>query len=196
MKVVEFPENAEVTTWDDNNPQELASKDMLDIEAALRRRLLPSLASSGNLPPQQPSFSGDDDDRGCGFSTELISAYIDQELDADTENSVAQHLNSCPACAGVYAEMLLVDETIQVQYHWEWRDSTPLPLHVNEDAAAYAVDGAAASRPVDAIDRIMAMLPEGEQQSPVYAPRRVHARARWMRFPPLSLTPSNTGNSC
>ncbi len=190
MKVVEFPENAEVTTWDANSSQDSADIDVRDLDVYLRRRLLPSLASSGNLPPQQPPFSGDADGRDCGFSTELISAFIDQELDPEAHNLVAQHLNSCPACSGAYAQMLLVDETIHIE--WEWRDSTPLPLCVipEEQGDASATD------PLDAIDRIMAMLPAGEPQSPIFAPRRVHARARWMRFPPTSLSPTNPGNSC
>jgi len=37
----------------------------------------------------------------CDRATELVGAYLDQELDADTRRDVAAHLGACPACAAL-----------------------------------------------------------------------------------------------
>lgn len=37
----------------------------------------------------------------CDRAGELIGAYLDQELDAETRREVAAHLGGCPACAAV-----------------------------------------------------------------------------------------------
>lgn len=37
----------------------------------------------------------------CDRASELIGAYLDQELDADTRRAVAVHLGGCPACTAL-----------------------------------------------------------------------------------------------
>src|SRR5262245_4657939 len=37
----------------------------------------------------------------CDRAAELIGAYLDQELDAETRRQVAEHLGGCPGCAAV-----------------------------------------------------------------------------------------------
>jgi len=40
----------------------------------------------------------------CDRAAELIGAYLDQELDAETRRQVAEHLGGCPGCAAVADE--------------------------------------------------------------------------------------------
>ena len=98
---------------------------------------------------------------GCSRGMEAISAYLDGELDPDSRDETETHLSRCPQCAATYAALLETDAMIQR----EWRDNAPLP-------SAFAMQGA--------IDSIMDALPP--VPAPVFAPKRVHAKARWMRF--------------
>jgi hypothetical protein len=57
----------------------------------------------------------------------------------------------------------MVDETLER----EWRDSAPLP---------------SSSQFARSIDSIMDALPDQPAPTPVFAPKRIHARVRWTRF--------------
>ena len=98
----------------------------------------------------------------CRRGIETLSAYLDGELDSDSQAEVANHLNNCPQCADAFDALLATDRMIQR----EWRDA-PLP---------------SASEMRFALDSIMDALPPVPAAPPVFAPRRVHARFRWMRF--------------
>lgn len=41
----------------------------------------------------------------CERASELMGAYLDQELDADTRHDLAAHLGSCPVCAAASEEL-------------------------------------------------------------------------------------------
>lgn len=99
---------------------------------------------------------------GCRRGIETLCAYLDGELDSDSQAEVADHLNNCPQCADAFDALLATDRMIQR----EWRDA-PLP---------------SASEIRFALDSIMDALPPLPDAPPVFAPRRVHARFRWMRF--------------
>ena len=105
----------------------------------------------------KPGFGG-----GCRRGIETLSAYLDGELDSDSQTEVANHLNNCPQCADAFDALLATDRMIQR----EWRNA-PLP---------------SASEMRFALDSIMDALPPVPAAPPVFAPRRVHARFRWMRF--------------
>ncbi len=98
----------------------------------------------------------------CRRGVETLSAYLDGELDSDSQAEVADHLNNCPQCADAFDALLATDRMIQR----EWRDA-PLP---------------SASEMRFALDSLMDALPPLPAAAPEFAPRRVHARVRWMRF--------------
>ena len=95
--------------------------------------------------------------------TAYLSALLDGELDRDTRNRVETHLDNCPHCAANFDAMLAADSLIQR----EWRDNAPLP---------------SSSEIRIAVDSIMDALPPVPAVTTVFAPKRVHARARWIRF--------------
>ena len=99
----------------------------------------------------------------CRLVSVNLSAYLDDELDADQAQLVTDHLNTCPGCAGLLDAM----ESMDVQIEREWRDSTPLP---------------SSSQFRHSIDAIMDALPPAAAEAERFAPKRVHARTRWMRF--------------
>ena len=99
---------------------------------------------------------------GCGRMTAYLSAFLDGELDRDTQNRVEIHLDSCPQCAAHFDALLAADSLIQR----EWRDNAPLP---------------SPSEVRIAVDAIMDALPPVPAAAH-FAPKRVHARARWIRF--------------
>ena len=99
----------------------------------------------------------------CDLVSVNLSAYQDGELDPDQMRLVVNHLTTCPQCAAELKALRATDRRIQR----EWRDSAPLP---------------SSSRFDQSIDAIMAALPPAPAAPAVFAPKRVHARARWMRF--------------
>ena len=126
--------------------------------------LIPGPASPAGRA--NPAFPGTDTPAefggGCKRGMETLSAYLDGELDSDSRAEVANHLNSCPQCADAFDALLATDRMIQR----EWRDA-PLP---------------SASETRFALDAILDALPPLPDAPPVFAPRRIHAKARWMRF--------------
>ena len=119
---------------------------------------IPQIPDSGSKNPQ-----GNDD---CLRTQSLLSAYLDRELDTPTINRVETHLETCPNCSAMEISLLNLDE----QLKWEWQRDLPLPsssLSLKERAS---------------IDSILSALPPETVTVPDFAPRRIHARARWMRF--------------
>jgi hypothetical protein len=100
---------------------------------------------------------------GCDLVTEKLSAYQDGELDAEQTRLVAAHVGKCARCADIFDAIRATDETLER----EWRDSAPLPSSLQF---------------MQAVDNVMAALPPVPVQTPAFTPRRIHARARWMRF--------------
>jgi anti-sigma factor RsiW len=99
----------------------------------------------------------------CRLVSVNLSAYLDDELDPDQAQLVTEHLNMCAGCAGLLATMAEMDETMER----EWRESTPLP---------------SSSQVRSSVDAIMDALPPAPAEHPTFAPRRIHARTRWIRF--------------
>ena len=102
-------------------------------------------------------------DDACEFVSVNLSAYQDGELDPDSLKLIVSHLAHCPHCAAELDALQAVDETLER----EWRDSAPLP---------------SSSRFAGSIDAIMDALPSEPAPTPVFAPKRIHARVRWTRF--------------
>jgi hypothetical protein len=115
-------------------------------------------------PTPVPGDGWEDENReACRLVSVNLSAYLDQELDPDQTQLITKHLNSCAGCAALLDTMEETDEEIQR----EWRESTPLP---------------SSSQFRHSIDSIMDALPSAPVEPEVFAPKRVHARTRWMRF--------------
>ena len=110
-------------------------------------------------------FGGGDEggNEACRLVAVNLSAYLDGELDVDQQQVVEAHLDRCPKCSASLDEMHTTDTIIER----EWRDNAPLP---------------SSSEVRNAIDSIMAALPPAPVSAPEFAPKRVHAKARWMRF--------------
>ena len=122
-----------------------------------------SASPEGRANPAFPGTTNPADFGGnCRRGIETLSAYLDGELDSDSQAEVANHLNNCPQCADAFDALLATDRMIQR----EWRDA-PLP---------------SASEMRFALDSIMDALPPLPVAPPAFAPRRIHAKARWMRF--------------
>jgi anti-sigma factor RsiW len=125
--------------------------------------------SIGAMPPMPPSDydggMGDHNPRyeACDLIMVNLSAYLDGELDQDTFDLVNSHIDRCSRCTAIFASMQQLDGDIER----EWRDGTPLPSFIEMQ---------------DAVDAIMNSLPPAPEDTPEYAPRRVHAKVRWMRF--------------
>ena len=60
----------------------------------------------------------------CDRAGELIGAYLDQELDAETRREVAAHLGGCPACSA------LADEFARVSRQLAAIGREPAPEHL------------------------------------------------------------------
>ena len=99
----------------------------------------------------------------CGLVAANLSAYQDGELDSDETRLVATHVGKCPRCAEIFETLQQNDEAIER----EWRESAPLPSSLRFEQG---------------VDSVMAALPAAPVQALAFAPRRVHARARWTRF--------------
>ncbi|HLK55399.1 MAG TPA: zf-HC2 domain-containing protein [Chthonomonadaceae bacterium] len=99
----------------------------------------------------------------CRLVAVSLSAYLDGELDEDQQQVVETHLDRCPKCVASLAALETTDTLIER----EWRDNAPLP---------------SSSEVKNSIDSIMAALPPAPAATPEFAPKRVHAKARWIRF--------------
>ncbi len=49
----------------------------------------------------------------CGFSIELLSAYLDNELNESEKNRVEEHLNQCLDCKRIIEEFRTIDSKLQ-----------------------------------------------------------------------------------
>ncbi len=109
------------------------------------------------------SFNNSGTGDTCGLVAANLSAYQDGELDSDETRLVAAHVGKCPRCAEIFETLQQTDAEIER----EWRESAPLPSSLRYEQA---------------VNSVMAALPAAPVQTPTFAPRRVHARARWTRF--------------
>lgn len=120
-------------------------------------------------PGVPPVDSDNDDDGGdpagekCGQVLAALSAYLDGELDNEDDETITAHLRHCSDCSEAYNAIQAADRIVER----EWRDDAPLPSPFEKQKR---------------LDAIMDALPPAIQTEPDFAPRRVHARARWMRF--------------
>jgi anti-sigma factor RsiW len=110
-------------------------------------------------------IDSDDTDGGdpCTYAQASLSAYADNELNSSQRRWVASHLANCAKCAEMLNTLQLAEEHLQR----EWRDDSLLPSSLERAVA---------------IDRIMDALPPAPETEPHFAPKRIHARARWTRF--------------
>jgi hypothetical protein len=117
--------------------------------------------------PPNTTFGGGSGSHGgndaCRLVMANLSAYLDNELDPDQERVIEGHLSQCAECASNLVALQTTDRLLQR----EWRDSSPLPssLHFKQS-----------------VDAIMASLPPVPGEQTAFASKRVHSRARWMRF--------------
>ncbi|HLV80973.1 MAG TPA: zf-HC2 domain-containing protein [Chthonomonadaceae bacterium] len=118
------------------------------------------------IPPtdarELPGGSGEGSD-ACRLVLTHLSAYQDGELDPDPQRVVEAHLANCPGCASNLDALRAADALLQR----EWQESGPLPSSLETRQS---------------IDSIMAALPPAPPAPAQFAPKRVHSRARWMRF--------------
>jgi hypothetical protein len=141
------------------DPQEMDTIATLPDFSKRDRNALPPTGRSGGKGGW-PGRGGDD---ACEFVSVNLSAYQDGELDPDSLKLIVSHLAHCPHCAAAFDALQEVDETLER----EWRDSAPLP---------------SSSQFAASIDSIMDSLPSEPAATPVFAPKRIHARVRWTRF--------------
>jgi len=73
----------------------------------------------------------------CDRAAELIGAYLDQELDADTRRDVAAHLGGCPQCAA------LADDQRRIGRQLSALGRTPAPEHLVADVRRRLADASA-----------------------------------------------------
>jgi len=119
--------------------------------------------------PFTPDFNSDSDVDGggeCRRTQSLLSAYLDSELDPNSQNYVDAHLLHCPYCATVKNELAETDTLIKR----EWQRTLPLPSL------------SLTPKELRSIDSILASLPPEPVAEPQFATRRVHSRVRWVRF--------------
>jgi len=119
-------------------------------------------------PPIPPYGGGGDrgesmGSEACDLVVANLSAYQDDELDADQHDIVEVHLRKCDHCASVYAAIQTTDMLLER----EWHEIAPLPSSFEF---------------TDSVDTVMAALPTAPTVAPRFEPRRVHSRTRWMRF--------------
>ena len=126
---------------------------------------------AGSIPTPPDSGDGEGFNFGsdgpqseaCKLVAVNLSAYLDSELDADLETIIKDHLENCADCATLIEAMQATDSQIQR----EWRDIAPLP---------------SSSKFKHSVDSIMGALPGKPERESVFAPKRIHARTRWVRF--------------
>ena len=88
----------------------------------------------------------------CDRMSELIGAYLDQELDADMRRQVAVHLGGCPACAAMADDVRRLGEQLSVG------GREPAPTHLMSDVRtliATAAAETAASPRFAAVKRVL-----------------------------------------
>lgn len=122
-------------------------------------------SSFSELPPVD---SGDYDDGSggngpCKAAQENLSAYLDNELDLVSRHDLEDHLAVCADCAAELDALRTIDTCVER----EWRDSAPLP---------------SSEKCKRAMGDIMSALPPVPEKAHTFAPKRIHARARWIRF--------------
>lgn len=117
------------------------------------------------IPPTDAvAFGGEGEGNdACRLVLTHLSAYQDGELDPDQQRVVEAHLAKCTECASNLNALRQTDQLLQR----EWQDSGPLPSSLETRQS---------------IDAIMAALPPVPSTPAQFAPKRVHSRARWMRF--------------
>ena len=136
----------------------LVDQDRGDVKADLSPRVAFSV-----IPPTPGSANGAGDPDGCRLVELNLSAYQDDELDPEMRGIIDAHLTYCSQCAANLDALSINDESVQR----EWRESAPLPSSLEVRVA---------------IDAIMDALPPAAEVTPEFAPKRVHARNRWIRF--------------
>jgi anti-sigma factor RsiW len=123
--------------------------------------------SSLTVVPPPPGTAGGSGGNGgseaCNLVVVNLSAYLDDELDPDMQQVVEAHLRNCSRCTEVVAALQTTDTIIQR----EWRDNAPLP---------------SSSEFRQAVDNLIDALPPAPVKEAPFARKRVHAKARWMRF--------------
>jgi hypothetical protein len=119
------------------------------------------------IVPPNTTFGGGSGHHGgndaCRLVMANLSAYLDNELDPDQERVIEGHLSQCAECASNLSALRTTDRLLQR----EWRGSAPLPSSLDFKQS---------------VDAIMAALPPVPGEQTPFAPKRVHSRARWMRF--------------
>lgn len=138
----------------------------------------PAWASNQPAQPLSPSFfavipptasfdgrGGDDnrDSEACRLVLVNLSAFLDDELDADQQVVIERHLVQCSACSAHLADMEETDGYLER----EWRDNAPLP---------------SSSQFKHSIDSIMDAIPQTPAKQAEFMSKRVHSKTRWMRF--------------
>ncbi len=120
---------------------------------------------SGMLPSSVSVLEADDWDGGdpCTRIQAQLSDYADDELNDPQQRFVESHLSNCPKCAAMLNAIFETDDVLLR----EWRENSPLPSSLDRSRA---------------LDNIMDALPSLPESQSVFAPKRTHARARWMRF--------------
>jgi len=124
-----------------------------------------SQSSYSGLPPTPDAGNGHrgGEPEACRLVLVNLSAYQDNELDPDQADLITQHLDNCADCGALLDSMQMADEEIVR----EWREGTPLPSSLQFKQS---------------IDSIMDALPPAPATVETFAPKRVHARTRWIRF--------------
>ncbi len=123
------------------------------------------MPTSGMSPSSVSVLEADDVDGGdpCTRIQMQLSDYADDELNTPQQRFVESHLSNCPKCAAMLNAIFETDDLLLR----EWRDDSPLPSSLDRNRT---------------LDNIMDALPPLPETQPVFAPKRLHARARWMRF--------------
>jgi hypothetical protein len=120
----------------------------------------------GLVPPYDAESGADGgylNEELCMLVQTNLSAFQDDELDPEQRRIIAAHVNDCPNCTQVFEAMQETDWLLER----EWRDEASLP---------------SSSERRQSIDAIMNALPPVPSETPAFAPKRIHSKARWMRF--------------
>jgi hypothetical protein len=118
------------------------------------------------VPPFETDLGSDGgylNEEMCMLVQTNLSAYQDDELDPEQRRIIAAHIDDCPNCTQVFEALQETDRLLTR----EWRDEASLP---------------SSSERRQAIDAIMDALPSVPSETPDFAPKRIHSKARWMRF--------------
>lgn len=99
----------------------------------------------------------------CDYVADNVSSYVDAELSPLTIQQIANHLNICPNCAKMAAEVSRVGLALER----EWSDNAPLPSSLEVEFA---------------LDAIMDALPPVHEASLAPTHGDSPRIARWGRF--------------